>query len=223
MLTAISIYSRQFQFYSQQFQFAHGNFNFTHGNFNLLTAISIYSGQFQFAHGNFNLFRAISICSQQFQFYSRQFQFAHGNFNLFRAISILLTAISICSRQFQFTHGNFNLLTAISILLTAISIYSGQFRNFTPKEISIFHGNAHGIFHVSHHLSSTATVATHQKSKRKIKSEYLKLIFKEKSENHKSKVDLRTSRTRGYLHETGTNSDWYEFVSVAIHFLPCVY
>ena len=44
-------------------------------------------------------------------------------------------------------------------------------------------------------------------------------IFKEKSENRKSKVDLRTSRTRGYLHETGTISDWYEFVSVSIRFL----
>ena len=69
-------------------------------------------------------------------------------------------------------------------------------------------------------------MATHQKSKRKIKSGYLKSIFKEKSENRKSKVDLRTSRTRGYIHETGTNSDWYEFVSVSIRFVTffsCVY
>ena len=46
----------------------------------------------------------------------------------------------------------------------------------------------------------------HQKSKRKIKSQCLKSIFKEKNENHKSKVDLRTSRTIGGtdLHETGT-------------------
>ena len=49
-------------------------------------------------------------------------------------------------------------------------------------------------------------MAMHQKSKRKIKSQCLKSIFKEKNENHKSKVDLRTSRTIGGtdLHETGT-------------------
>ena len=60
LFTAISIYSRQFQFVhgnfnlltaililicSWQFQFTHGNFNFTHSNFNLLTAISIFSWQ----------------------------------------------------------------------------------------------------------------------------------------------------------------------------------
>ena len=39
-LTAISIWSRQFQLHSRQFQFGHGNLNFTHGNFNLVTAIS---------------------------------------------------------------------------------------------------------------------------------------------------------------------------------------
>ena len=155
------------------------------------------SQQFQFPHGNFNLFRAISICS-------RQFQFVQGNFNL-------LTAISIYPRQFQFAHGDFNLLRAIS------QFYSeGNFNFFTATLTAFF-------------VSLTTcrlrrpTVATHQKSKRKIKSGHLKSIFKEKSENHKSKVDLRSSRTRGYLHETGTNSDWYEFVSVAIHFLSCVY
>ena len=81
LLAAISICSRQFQFYSRQLQF-------THGNFNLFTAIAIYSRQFQFVHGNFNfthgncnLLTAISICSRQFQFYSRQLQFTHGNFN----------------------------------------------------------------------------------------------------------------------------------------------
>ena len=42
-------------------------------------------------------------------------------------------------------------------------------------------------------------MAMHQKSKRKIKSQCLKSIFKEKNENHKSKVDLRTSRTIGVL------------------------
>ena len=144
----------------------------------------------QKCHSNFNFLTAISV-------FSGQFQFAHGNFNLFREISI-------CSRQFQFTHGNFNLLTAISVnLLRAISqFYSeGNFNFFTATLRAFF-------------VSLTTcrlrrpTVATHQKSKRKIKSGHLKSIFKEKSENHKSKVDLRSSRTRGYLHETGTNSDW---------------
>ena len=69
LFTAISIYSRQFQFYSRQFQFVHGNFS-------LLTAISII-----FAYGQFNLLTTISTCS-------RQFQFALGNFNLLTAISI---------------------------------------------------------------------------------------------------------------------------------------
>ena len=47
LFTAISIYSRQFQF--------------VHGNFNLLTAILILicSWQFQFTHGNFNFFMAM--------------------------------------------------------------------------------------------------------------------------------------------------------------------
>ena len=163
----------------------------------------------QKCQGNFNLLTAISICSGQFQF-------AHGNFNLFRAISI-------CSQQFQFTHGNFNLLTAIlitaiSILLTAISqFYSEGNFNFFAATLTAF------LASLTTCQLRRPTVATRQKSKRKIKSGYLKSIFEEKSENHKSKVDLRSSRTRGYLHETGTNSDWYEFVSVAIHFLSCVY
>ena len=63
-VTAISIYS-------QQFQFVQGNCN---SNFNLFTAISIYSRQFQFAHSNcnsnFNLLTAISICSRQFHFFT---------------------------------------------------------------------------------------------------------------------------------------------------------
>ena len=111
--------------------------------------------------------------SRQFQFYS--------------------PAISICSRQFQFysprfqfAHSNhFKLLTAIYFnLLAAISIYSQQFL--------LFHGNAHGIFRLPHHLSTTAADSGHQKSKRKIKSRYLKKIFKMKSENQTSKVDSRT-------------------------------
>ena len=117
-------------------------------------------------------------CHGNFNFTHRQFQFVLGNFNL-------LTAISICSQQpFQFIYGNFNLLAATSILLTAISIYSQQFL--------LFHGNAHGIFSLAHHLSTTAADSSDQKSKCKIKSRYLKKIFKVKSENQTSKVDSRT-------------------------------
>ena len=121
-------------------------------------------------------------------------QKCHGNFSL-------LMAISNCSRQFQFTHDNFN-------LLTAISFYSQQFHLLTA------------IFRFAHHLSTTAADSDHQKSKCKIKSWYLKSIFKVKSENQKSIVDLPT---RGYLHETGTNSDRFEFVSISIHFFLCIY
>ena len=42
LFTAISIYSRQFQFYSQQFQFAHDYFNLLREISILLTAISIF-------------------------------------------------------------------------------------------------------------------------------------------------------------------------------------
>ena len=124
----------------------------------------------QKSHGNLNLLTAISILLTAISIYSRQFQFVHGNFNS-------LTAISTYSRQFQFTHGNFN-------LFTAISIYSRQFQ--------FFHGNAHGIFRFAHHLSTSAANSGHQKSKRKIRSRYLKSIFKVKSENQKLKVDSRT-------------------------------
>ena len=148
---------------------------------------------------------------------SRQFQFFHCKFILLTPISILLTAISICSWQFQFVHGNFN-------LLTAISIYSRQFRNFTQGNFNFFTATLTAFFaSLTTCQLRRPTVATHQKSKHKIKSGYLQSIFKEKSENRKSKVDLRTSRTRGYLRETGTNSDWCEFVSVAIHFFSCIY
>ena len=72
----------------------------------------------------------------------------------------------------------------------AISTYSRQFQLRTA--ISIFYGNAHGIFRFSHHLSTSAVDSDHQKSKRKIKSQYLKSVFKVKSENQTSKVDSRT-------------------------------
>ena len=133
-------------------------------------------------------------------------------------------APGICSRQFQFFHGKFILLTPISILLTPISICSRQFRNFTQGNFNFFTATLTAFFaSLTTSQPRRPTVATHQKSKHKIKSGYLQSIFKEKSENRKSKVDLRTSRTRGYLRETGTNSDWCEFVSVAIHFFSCIY
>ena len=105
----------------------------------------------------------------------------------------------------QKCHGNFNLFMAISICL---------------QQFQFTQGNAHGIFRFAHHLSATAADNGHAP---KVKTQNQKSIFKEKSENQKSKVDLRTSRTRGYLHETGTNSDRYEFASVSIHFFPSVY
>ena len=142
--------------------------------------------------------------SQQFQFYSRQFQFVKGNFSLFpaisisltaisilfTAISILLTTISICSRQFQLTHSNFNLLTTISTygnfnLLTAIPTYSAI--SICSRQRSR-HFSLRSPFAL---VSATAADSGHQKSKRKIKSRYLKSIFKVKSENQKSNVDLR--------------------------------
>ena len=92
------------------------------------------------------------------------------------AISILLTAISICSRQFQFAHGNFNLLTAISItaisiLLTAISMYSRQFHNFTQGNFNFCTATPTAFFaSLTTCQLRRPTVATHQKSKRKIKS-----------------------------------------------------
>ena len=163
---AISVLLTAISICSRQFQLAHGNFNFTHGNFNLLTAISICSWQFQFAHGNFNLPTAISICS-------RQFQFTHGNFNL-------LTAI---------------LITAISILHTAISIYSRQFHNFTQGNFNFFKATLTPFFpSLTTCQLRRPRVATHQKSKRKIKSGQLKSIFKEKSENHNQRSNQVTNQ-----------------------------
>ena len=117
------------------------------------------------------------------------FQFTQCNFNL-------LTAISIYPMQFQFAHGNFN--------YGNFNFAHGDFAILLRRQFQFSHGNAHGIFGFSHHLSATAAESGQApKVKRKIKSGYLKSIFKGKSENHKSKVDLRTSRTRGYLRETG--------------------
>ena len=112
-----------------------------------------------------------------------------------------------CHGNFNFTHGNFNLLMAISIYSRQFQFtHSKQFQ-FYSRQFQFFHGNAHGVFaSLTTCQLRRPTVAMHQKSKRKIKSQCLKSIFKEKNENHKSKVDLRTSRTIGGtdLHETGT-------------------
>ena len=123
-------------------------------------------------------------------------QKCHGNFNL-----LIRHGISICWRQFQFTHGNFS-------LLAAISFYSQQF-----QLTSIFSLPSPPVNYSSRQWPPKV-------KKRKIKSWYLKSIFKVKSENQKSIVDLQA---RGYLHETGRNSDRFEFVSVSIHFFSCIY
>ena len=123
-------------------------------------------------------------------------QKSHGTFNFTHCNFNLLAENFNCSRQFQFAHGNFNLPTAVSI-----SIYSRQFQFFFFTEtIAVFFAS------LTTCKLRRSTVAMHQKSKPKIKSRYLKTISRaheEKSDNHKSKVDLRTSRTKGYLHETG--------------------
>ena len=121
-------------------------------------------------------------------------------------------APGICSRQFQFFHGKF-------ILLTPISICSRQFRNFTQGNFNFFTATLTAFFaSLTTSQLRRPTVATHQKSKHKIKSGYLQSIFKEKSENRKSKVDLRTSRTRGiYVRlgrtQTGVSSYLSPYIS----------
>ena len=79
---------------SRQFQFTHGNLNLLTAISIYLRQFQFYSRQFQFTHGNFNLLTAISIYLRQFQFYLRQFQFTHGNFNLLTAISIYLRPLT---------------------------------------------------------------------------------------------------------------------------------
>ena len=103
--------------------------------------------------------------------------------------------ISICWRQFQFTHGNFS-------LLAAISFYSQQFQ-FT-----------HGNFSLpSPPVNYSSRQWPPKVKKRKIKSWYLKSIFKVKSENQKSIVDLQA---RGLF-----TWDWDEFrpvwVCIGLH------
>ena len=156
---------------SRQFQFAHGNFNFTHGNFNLFTAISVSLTAISISLTAISIsLTAISICSRQFQFAHGNFSFTHGNFNI-------LTAISTCSRLFQFTHGNF----AILLIDKALSIFSRQrSQHFSLRTLP-----------VSYSRRQYSGLAP--KVKTQIESRYFKSIFKEESENHKSKVNLRTS------------------------------
>ena len=117
------------------------------------------------------LLKTISIFSRQFQYLQGNFNFTHDNFNFF-------TAISIYSRQFQFAHGNFNYFTHGNFnLLSTISIYSTI--SFFQRQIT---------------LTAFLNFASLTTSKRKIKSRYLKSIFKVKSENQKSKIDSRTPR-----------------------------
>ena len=107
------------------------------------------------------------------------------------------------SRRFQYTHGNF------AILLKAISIFARQ----RPRHFPL--------------LSPPVSYGGRQWPHTRVKTQNQKWIVKVDLQREKwksqSTVDLRTSRTRGYLHETGTSSDWYEFVSVSIHFFSWVY
>ena len=146
------------------------------------------------------------------------FNFTHGNFNLLTAISILLTAISILLTAISI------LLTAISILLTAISIYSRQFRSFTQGNFNFFTATLTAFF--ASLTTCQLRLPTETKSmadKTQNQKWIVKVDLQREKWKSQSKVDLRTSRTRGHLHETGTNSDWYEFVSVSIHFFSGVY
>ena len=141
-------------------------FKFAHGNSNLLTAISIL------LTASSILLTAISIYSRQFQFTHGNFNFTYGNFNFTYGNFNLLTAISICSRQFQFTH------------CTAISIFSRQrSRHFSLRSSPVNFGGRQWPPKVK---------TQNQKSKRKIKSRFLKSIFKVKSENQNLKVNSRT-------------------------------
>ena len=108
------------------------------------------------------------------------------------------------SRQFQFVHGNLN-------LLTAISIYSRQrSRHFSLRSPPVSYGGRQWPCTKSQNAKSKVDIQS-RSSKRKARVK-----------NRKSIYEL-ARRTRGYLHETGTNSDRYEFASVSIHFFPCVY
>ena len=104
------------------------------------------------------------------------------------------------SSQFQFTHGNFSFTHGDFNILTAISqFYSRQFQFFLWERLRHFSLLSPPVSYGGRQWPCT------------------------KSQNAKSKVDIRTSRTRGYLHETATNSDWYDFVSVSMHLFSCVY
>ena len=145
--------------------------------------------------------------------------------------STVATVAQKCHGNFNFTHGNFNLLTAISILLTAISIlltaisiYSRQFRSFTQGNFNFFTATLTAFF--ASLTTCQLRLPTETKSmadKTQNQKWIVKVDLQREKWKSQSKVDLRTSRTRGHLHETGTNSDWYEFVSVSIHFFSGVY
>ena len=115
-------------------------------------------------------------------------------------------------------------VTAISILLMAISIYSRQFRSFIQGNFNFFTATLTAFF--ASLTTCQLRLPTETKSmadKTQNQKWIVKVDLQREKWKSQSKVDLRTSRTRGYLHETGTNSDWYEFVSVSIHFFSCVY
>ena len=120
-------------------------------------------------------------------------QKCHRHFNL-------LTAISTCSRQLQFAHSNFNLLTAISTCSRQFQFAHSNFNFLTAN-------NAHGIFpRFVHHLSTSAAKSGHQKSKRKIKSRYLKSIFKVKHEHLCQETVSRLAKSNKKTQENKVNT-----------------
>ena len=114
----------------------------------------------------------------------------------------MLTAISICLGKFQFAHGNFNLPTAISICSRRFQFTQGDFAILLRRQFQFFHGNAHGIFRFSHHLSATAADSGHAP---KVKTQNQKWTFKvEKEKSHlKRKVKITNQKSIYDLAELG--------------------
>ena len=105
---------------------------------------------------------------------------------------------------------------AQSVLAAGQKHHNGNF-NF-------FHGNGHGIFRFARPpvIYGGGQWPCTKSSKPKFKSRYLKSIFlEEKSENHKSKVDSRTSRTKVFtcmrLGQTQTGMSSYRSPYISFH------
>ena len=117
-VTAISIYS-------QQFQFVQGNFNLFTA---IATAISICSRQFQFTKGNFNLLTAIataiSVCSPQFQFAHSNFIFFTEMLSIFRFAHYLSTMAADSSYQTSIKTQNRKSIFKVDLLYCSQKIIS---------------------------------------------------------------------------------------------------